>query len=233
VKRRSQVSGQPVKTRRLQTEPKRRNAPKAVRSPGVSISDLQEQLDCRTRERDEALEHQTATSEVLQAISSSMADAQPVFERILDSIERLFEFKTIAVLLAPEDGLLHLVVRRGIDVARFDIVSPMPLEETGAHRASSERRQMYFADVINGENVPNSLRRGGHSFGNFSTLITPMFWEAKFVGEISVLREPNAVTSRITARGPRSPALPSRSSTTSTPMRAHWNCTRRRLPGRC
>jgi GAF domain-containing protein len=144
-------------------------------------------------ETKEALEHQTATSEVLQAISGSMADAQPVFERILDSIERLFEFKTIAVLLAPEDGLLHLVARRGIDVTRFDTVYPIPLEETGAHRAISERRQVYFPDVINGENVPNSLRRGGEAFGNFSNLITPMFWEAKFIGEISVLREPNAV----------------------------------------
>jgi signal transduction histidine kinase len=144
-------------------------------------------------ETKEALEHQTATSEVLQVISGSMADAQPVFERILDSIERLFEFKTIAVLLAPEDGLLHLVARRGIDVTQFDTVYPMPLEETGAHRAISERRQVYFPDVINGENVPNSLRRGGEAFGNFSNLITPMFWEAKFIGEISVLREPNAV----------------------------------------
>jgi two-component system NtrC family sensor kinase len=39
----------------------------------------------------EALEHQTATSEVLQVIGRSMADAQPVFERILDCTERLFD----------------------------------------------------------------------------------------------------------------------------------------------
>jgi GAF domain-containing protein len=63
-------------------------------------------------ETKEALEHQTATSELLQVISSSMADAQPVFERILDSIERLFDFRTVAVFLAPGDGLLHLAARR-------------------------------------------------------------------------------------------------------------------------
>ena len=38
----------------------------------------------------EALERQTATSQVLQVISGSMADPKPVFEKILDSCERLF-----------------------------------------------------------------------------------------------------------------------------------------------
>jgi two-component system, NtrC family, sensor kinase len=100
---------------------------------------------------------------------------------------------TIAIFLAPGDGLLHLAARRGIDTGRLDAVYPIPMEQTGGHLAISERRQVYFPDVINGENVPNSLRRGGEVFGNFSNLVTPMFWEAKFIGEISVLREPNAV----------------------------------------
>ena len=58
-------SGQPVKGQSA-NRPKARKAPTAH----VSTADLQEQLDRRTRERDEALEQQTATSEVLQVMSS-------------------------------------------------------------------------------------------------------------------------------------------------------------------
>jgi GAF domain-containing protein len=142
-------------------------------------------------ETQEALERQTATSEVLQVISGSMADAQPVFERILDSIERLFVFKTTAIFLAPGDSLLHLAARRGIDVELLDALYPMPMEQTAGHHVIRERKQLYFHDVINGEDAPISLRRVGEATGNFSCVITPLFWQAQSIGTIAVTREPN------------------------------------------
>jgi len=49
----------------------RANRPKARKASSIhaSIANLQEQLDGRTRERDEALEQWTATTEVLKVIS--------------------------------------------------------------------------------------------------------------------------------------------------------------------
>jgi hypothetical protein len=68
----------------------RRDAQTAVR--GSSIK-LQEQLDIRTRERDEALEQQAATAEVLKVISSSTGKLEPVFQTILENSITICEAK--------------------------------------------------------------------------------------------------------------------------------------------
>src|SRR4029434_3237682 len=73
------------------TKGQRKIGPKARKAPMASVSavDLEEQLDRRTRELDEALQQHTATSEVLSIIRRSPADAQPVFDAIVQSAARL------------------------------------------------------------------------------------------------------------------------------------------------
>ncbi|MEO8674912.1 MAG: GAF domain-containing protein, partial [Casimicrobiaceae bacterium] len=64
-------------------------------------------------ETKEALEQQTATSDVLQVISGSMADPQPVFEKILDSCQRLFSTEHLGIVVARDDGMVHPAAIRG------------------------------------------------------------------------------------------------------------------------
>jgi hypothetical protein len=69
-----------------------------------SCTDLEEKLARAQRERDEALEQQTATSEVLRVISSSSGELAPVFEAMLDNAVRMCEAKFGTLYLCDGGG---------------------------------------------------------------------------------------------------------------------------------
>jgi GAF domain-containing protein len=144
-------------------------------------------------ETKEALAHQTATSEVLQAIGSSMADTQPVFERILDSVERLFEVRQCSIILARE-GMLHLVARRGIDIEDTDRLFPAPMAQTTGSEVIRTARQTYVPSAMSplGSSL---MRRVAELMGDYSVVMTPLVWEGQGIGIISAARAPNAVFS--------------------------------------
>src|SRR5262249_6509935 len=60
---------------------------------------LFDEVQARTKELTESLEQQTATSEVLQVISSSPGELEPVFEKILENATRICDSKLANLLL--------------------------------------------------------------------------------------------------------------------------------------
>jgi signal transduction histidine kinase len=77
-----------------------------------SYAGLERKVEQRTGELTEALEYQTAISEVLRVISSSTTDVTPVFEAIMESAMRLFG-APIAAVFRYDGKLVHLVATRG------------------------------------------------------------------------------------------------------------------------
>src|SRR5215471_21392730 len=95
---------------RKTTKLKRRKESTATRGRGPSAADMQEQLDRLTRERVEAREQQRATSEVLQVISNSPTELEPVFQAMLANAVRVCDAKLGSLVLCDGD-LLRPVAR--------------------------------------------------------------------------------------------------------------------------
>jgi GAF domain-containing protein/CheY-like chemotaxis protein len=137
----------------------------------------------------EALEQQTASAEVLSVISSSVEDAQPVFEKILDSCQALFDVDLFGIMLVGEDGQAHWGAERG-GLATGDVVYPRPLEETGSATAILERRTIHIPDVGATATMKPSQRAFHDRFGNFSIVYAPLIRDARGIGCLVLTRIP-------------------------------------------
>jgi GAF domain-containing protein/CheY-like chemotaxis protein len=162
-------------------------------------------LEARNRDVTEALEQQTATAEVLQVISSSVSDAQPVFDTILDSCARLFDVEASAILLIGEDdGLLHLEAIHThvtshagpgssatalLGLERMRTLYPVPLAGTATELAIRTGRVLNYPDVLNGADVPAPLRAPAQLTGlNYSLIMAPLMQGERGIGSISLTR---------------------------------------------
>ncbi|HET7526275.1 MAG TPA: GAF domain-containing protein, partial [Burkholderiaceae bacterium] len=154
----------------------------------ASYAGLERKVEDRTRELSDALQQQTATAEVLQVISSSMADARPVFDKILDSCSKLFDSLNTSVMLIGDDGKLHLGASHGTP-PEMRALYPMALGDTGTELAIRERRVLNFPDVLNGDGVPQGVRAPALAVGRTcSQMQAPLLWDERGIGSIVVVR---------------------------------------------
>ena len=137
----------------------------------------------------ESLERQTATAEVLQVISGSMADPQPVFDRILASAEDLFDAHVLGIYLVGDDAMVHRAALRGLFTERIAAQFPIPLAGTATAVAIEQGHVVSYPDVLNGEGVPPGLRRLAEGLGlNYALAHAPMMWQGKGIGGLNVAR---------------------------------------------
>jgi GAF domain-containing protein/CheY-like chemotaxis protein/anti-sigma regulatory factor (Ser/Thr protein kinase) len=156
------------------------------------------ELQTKNASLTEALEQQTATSEVLRAISSSPTDVQPVFDIIAESARRLCRAE--AGTVNNFDGeWVHLAAVAGPSAQGTEALRrafPMrPTGETGAARAVRDRALVHIPDVL--VDAEYGIQEAALSAKFRAVLAVPMLRDGRAVGAITVGRaQPGDFTDR-------------------------------------
>src|SRR5262249_27295711 len=159
--------------------------------------ELEQKLEARTRELaearghlSEALEQQTATSEVLQVISSSPGELQPVFNAMLENATRICGAQ-LGNLILYENGAFRYVAMYGAPPAfaefwrRDPIITPRP----GAllDRIAKTKKAAHVVDIA-AENA-NDSKEIVELAGARSVVLVPMLKEGELIGAIGIYRQ--------------------------------------------
>src|SRR5262245_20102793 len=199
MRRRYGTGEEPAKAQRRKTARKSRIARKATHPRSSSAAREETKLARLARERDEALEQQTATSEVLRIIRRSPADAQPVFDAIVQSAARLCGAIFSAVYLY-EDDHVHIVAatnnfspeaaRRAVELRE----QKRPDRSHLGGRAILDRAIVHVPDVLND---PEYSREWTLAGGWRAVLAVPLLRDGKPVGAVTVAKaEPKPFSDR-------------------------------------
>ena len=156
------------------------------------------ELQGRNRDLTEALEQQTATSEILRVISRSRTDVQPVFDTIARAALELC--RASAGNVFTFDGrLVHLVSMVNLDPAYSERLAKFfpqpPGRKTAVLRAIATGGVVAIPDVL--DDTEYDPQVGAHSdAGGFrSVLAVPLLREGSAIGGIAVGRpEPGSFT---------------------------------------
>ena len=155
---------------------------------------LLKELRQRTGDLTEALEQQTATSEVLRVISSSPGELAAVFQAMLDNAVRICEAK-IGILFRYENGTYTAVATLGVTAAYAEYLNRGPIRPgptTGLGRVASTKQTIHIVDtqVEQAYADREPFRVATADLGGARSLLNvPMLKEGELIGSIGIYRQ--------------------------------------------
>jgi GAF domain-containing protein len=142
----------------------------------------------RTHQLEQSLEYQTATSDVLQVISRSGADLEPVLQKLVETAARICDADK-AVIHQARDGLYWMAASFGFSQEYNDYSARNPLAPgrgTTTSRMALERRAVQIEDWLND---PEHVGGGLGQLAQVRTgLAVPLFREDEIVGSFFLAR---------------------------------------------
>ena len=141
----------------------------------------------------EALERQTATTEVLKVISESPTDVQPVFDTIAERAARLTSAE-YGLVFRFDGALIHVVSSFGVDPRDVsDLLRAFPMPADGpaiAARAIRSGQVVNLADLMAEPDAeyPPVMKEAVRRAGFRSAMSVPMLHDQRVIGAINVNR---------------------------------------------
>src|SRR6516165_1213762 len=167
----------------------------AAADPQRTIAELQRQLDAcraelaaRNSEYGERIEHQSATIDVLRAMSASPGDPQPVFDLIVRRVrdlcntegDALFEFDGELVHLRSSTGIPAFRTPEALEAYRR-LFPMVPTRGSISCRAILDRQIIHVRDLASEPGVSAAVRNLGHK----SQISVPLLRDGVAIGAIS------------------------------------------------
>jgi len=152
---------------------------------------LLKELRQRTDDLSESLEQQTATADILNVISNSLDNTQPVFEAIVARGLKLFPGATVLVALADGDQVKVAAVAAPDPAGTEAVRRRMPFPLTREYITSTAILDRRLVDISDAQNVPAELATGARNFlatGYRAQTVMPMLRGDVAIGTLSVLR---------------------------------------------
>ena len=194
--RRSKGGGEPIKGRRRKApEPKLRNAPKVQARAKLSLATEETEVARLSRELNEALDRQNATSEVLRVISSSRGDLAPVFDAVLQNATRICRAK-FGIMNFPEPGGVRCVAMHNVPEAFAELRRRDPVVHFGPKhplaRAVATKQVVHIPDLEQDAGTDGGdvvIAKFCELTGARTILHVPMLKEKELVGIVSIYRQ--------------------------------------------
>jgi two-component system, NtrC family, sensor kinase len=147
---------------------------------------LFDEVQARTRDLSEALQFQTATSDVLKVISRSPDTLQPVLDVIVETSRHLCGTATSSIFLL-RDGRFHIVALSGAtpEYLQFLQANPIAPDQRGSStaRAAREKRTVHVPDI----SADPEFGRGHMAVGQRRALLSvPLLHEGVAIGMITM-----------------------------------------------